>query len=227
MSITVLFRQGNNSGDMMKVVLVNGSPNKYGCTHTALKEIASSLHLEGIETEIFWIKKKPLSGCTGCGHCAKAGKCTFDDSVNEFLELAESANGFIFGSPVHYAAASGAMTCFMDRAFFANHCGNRNLFHLKPAAAIVTARRAGATATLDQLNKYFLHAQMPIVSSRYWNMVHGNTPEEVLQDFEGLQIIRVLGKNMAWLMKSIKMGRENGIMEPDKEQRISTNFIRK
>lgn len=210
----------------MKVLLVNGSPNQNGCTHTALNVIAETLNTEGIETENFWIGNKPLSGCTGCGGCAKIGRCVYTDSVNAFLEKAQMADGFIFGSPVHFAGASGAMTSFMDRVFFADLCGKCNTFYLKPAAAIVSARRAGTTATLDQMNKYLMYAQMPVISSRYWNMVHGTTPEEVLRDDEGLQIMRILARNMAWFLKCKEAGLKYGVSFPIPEERISTNFIR-
>lgn len=210
----------------MKVLLVNGSPHQHGCTYTALCEIAETLKAEEVETEHFWIGNQPLSGCIGCGGCRKKGLCVFQDSVNKFLERAQSADGFIFGSPVHYAAASGAMTCFMDRVFFADLCGNRNNFYLKPAAAIVSARRSGTTAALDQMNKYFLHGQMFVIPSRYWNMVHGATPEQVYEDKEGLQIMRTLGRNMAWFLKCKDAGINNGVSLPIREERISTNFIR-
>ena len=210
----------------MKVLLVNGSPHQYGCTYTALSEIAHTLKKENIDNEIFWIENKPISGCVGCGNCGKTGKCVFGDRVNEFLEIAPLMDGFIFGSPVHYAAATGAITSFMDRAFFTDLCGKRNAFYLKPAAAIVSARRSGATATLDQLNKYFLHAQMLVIPSRYWNMVHGATPEQVRQDEEGLQIMRVLARNMAWFLNCKEAGLKNGVAFPEQEERISTNYIR-
>lgn len=210
----------------MKVLLVNGSPHQHGCTYTALGEIAKNLKVEGIEAEHFWIGNKPLSGCISCGVCRKKGLCTFQDSVNEFLLQAQAVDGFIFGSPVHYAGASGAMTSFMNRVFFSDLCGNRNSFYLKPAAAIVSARRAGTTAALDQINKYFLHAQMPVIPSRYWNMVHGSTPEQVLEDKEGLQIMRTLARNMAWFLNCKEIGMKNGVSFPVREERISTNFIR-
>jgi multimeric flavodoxin WrbA len=210
----------------MKIILVNGSPHQKGCTYTALCEIAETLKAEKIESEHFWIGNKPLSGCIGCGGCSKAGHCVFPDSVNEFLEKAQSADGFIFGSPVHYAAASGTMTCFMDRVFFSDLCGDRNSFYLKPAAAVVSARRAGTTAALDQMNKYFLHAQMLVIPSRYWNMVHGAKPEEVCEDKEGLQIMRTLARNMAWFLNCKETGSKNGVSLPVREDRISTNFIR-
>lgn len=211
----------------MKVLLVNGSPHKEGCTYTALTETAKTLDKEGIETEIFWIGNKPLSGCIACKKCAELGKCVFDDRVNEFRELAENADGFIFGTPVHYAAASGAMTSFMDRLFYSESCGNNNkAFYMKPAACVISARRAGTTAAFDQMNKYFTIQEMPVVSSRYWNMVHGTKPEEVLQDEEGLYTMRVLGRNMAFLLKCKEAGLKAGVELPEKEPRIATNFIR-
>lgn len=163
----------------MKVLLVNGSPHKDGTTHRALREVADTLEKNGIETEIFWIGNRPLSGCIACKKCAELGKCVFHDTVNECREKAMEADGFIFGTPVHYAAASGAMTAFMDRLFYSEFCGNQNqAFYLKPAAAVVVARRAGLTSTYDQLNKYFGLHEMPIISSRYWNLVYGTNAEE-------------------------------------------------
>ena len=220
---TVLMREKEKN---MKVLLVNGSPHPHGCTDTALNEISDTLIVEGVETEHFWIGNKPLAGCMGCNGCAKTGRCVFNDSVNEFLDKAPEADGFIFGSPVHYAAASGAMTCFMDRVFFADLRGKRNSFYLKPAAAIVSARRAGTTAALDQMNKYFLHAQMPVIPSRYWNMVHGGTSEQVRQDEEGMQIMRTLARNMVWFLNCKVAGIKSGVPFPKREERISTNFIR-
>ena len=209
----------------MKVLLINGSPKEKGCTYTALCEVAKALNEENIDTEIFHIGNKPIRGCMGCGNCAKtqSGRCVFnDDTVNIALKKAEEADGFIFGSPVHYAAASGAITSFLDRAFYAG----KKYFEYKPGAAIVSCRRAGSTATLEQLNKYFTISNMPLVSSLYWCMVHGNTPEEVVQDLEGMQIMRTLGKNMAWLLKSIEAGKKAGIKLPENESIISTNFVR-
>jgi multimeric flavodoxin WrbA len=211
----------------MKVLLVNGSPHQKGCTHRALSEVASTLNEEGVETEIFWIGNKPLSGCIACRHCAETGKCVFNDKVNEFLGIAKDADGFIFGTPVHYAAASGAMTSFMDRAFFSDLVGNGNsTFCLKPAAAVVSARRAGTTVTFDQINKYFTIQQMPIISSVYWNMVHGAEPQDVEQDGEGLYTMRVLARNMAYFLKCKEAGEKAGIPLPRVEERVSTNFIR-
>ncbi len=207
----------------MKVLLVNGSPHEFGCTYTALAEAANTLENEGISTEFFWLGTKPLSGCIGCGTCRKAGKCVFDDKVNEFLEKAKEADGFLFGSPVHYAAASGALTSFMDRAFYA---GAKELYALKPAAAVVSARRAGTTAAFEQINKYFTISEMPVISSCYWNMVHGSKPDDVKQDEEGLYTMRLLAKNMAFFLKCKKIALENGLTLPEKEPRVFTNFIR-
>lgn len=206
----------------MKVLLVNGSPHAKGCTYTALSEVAGALEKEGITTEIFQVGTEPISGCLACGACLKTGRCVIQDSVNEFLDKAEGVDGFIFGSPVHFASASGMLTSFMDRAFY----GRGNLFAYKPAAAVMSCRRGGATATFEQINKYFTISNMPIVGSQYWNMVHGNTPDEVKQDLEGLQTMRTLGLNMAWLLKSIQAGKEAGLQLPQREGKVNTNFIR-
>ena len=211
----------------MKVLLVNGGPHKEGCTYTALKEVAETLEEEGIETEIFWIQNKPIGGCIACKTCAKIGKCVFDDIVNKFVEKAKTADGFIFGTPVHYAAATGNITGFMDRVFYsASSAGKADIFTYKPVATVISARRAGTTATYDQLNKYFGITQMPIISSRYWNMVHGSTPEDVIKDEEGMQVMRILGRNMAYYLKCIEAGKEKGIELPKQEQTTFTNFIR-
>lgn len=206
----------------MKVILVNGSPKEKGCTYTALCEVAGALEKNGIETEIFQVGAKPIAGCIGCGACSKTGKCFVDDGVNEFVEKAKAADGFVFGSPVHYAAASGALTSFLDRAFY----GKGAVFAGKPGAAIVSCRRGGASAAFDQLNKYFTISNMPVVSSQYWNQVHGNTPEEVRKDAEGMQTMRTLGNNMAWLLKCIEAGAAAGITFPEREPVVKTNFIR-
>ncbi len=210
----------------MKVLLVNGSPHANGCTYTALEEVAKTLNTEDIETEIFHIGAKPMAGCIACKSCAKTGRCTFSDCVNDFLDLAKDADGFIFGSPVHYAAASGAITSFMDRAFYSDLLAGRKSFYLKPTAAVVSARRAGTTATFDQLNKYFTISEMPIISSRYWNMVHGAKPEDVKKDLEGLQTMRVLARNMAWFLKCKAAGMKSGVQFPEREESIFTNFVR-
>lgn len=212
----------------MKVLLVNGGPHEKGCTYTALSEVSKTLNEEGIETEIFWIGVKPIAGCIACGKCKELRKCVFNDTVNEFVEKAKEADGFIFGSPVHYAAASGAISSFMDRVFYSAGSNKQaNIFRYKPAAAVVSARRAGTTSTYDQLNKYFGITEMPIISSRYWNMVHGSTPEDVLQDEEGMQTMRILGRNMAYYLKCIEAGKKAGIELPKREKTILTNFIKK
>lgn len=207
----------------MKVLLVNGSPHEKGCTYRALCEVEKSLQENGVETEIFQIGKKPIAGCLGCGACAKLGKCVTDDIVGEFIEKAKAADGFVFGSPVYYSAPAGNFLSFMNRLFY---CGGKYLA-FKPAAAVASARRAGTVATFDVLNKYFTISNMPIVSANYWNGVHGsnNTPSEVEQDEEGLQTMRILGNNMAWLLKCVELGKQAGV-EPKKEKKIRTNFIR-
>ena len=206
----------------MKVLMLNGSPHKNGCTGRALREIAAELVKAGVDSEIFWLGAKPVGGCVGCGACAKAGKCVFDGGVSEFVEKAREADGFVFGSPVHYASASGSITGFLDRAFYSGS----QVFRGKPGAAIVSARRAGTTAAFDQLNKYFGISQMPVVSANYWNMVHGASPADVEQDLEGLQTMRVLARNMAWLLKCIAAGAAAGVARPEQEQKQKTNFIR-
>ena len=208
----------------MKVLMINGSPHEKGCTYTALREVAGELEKAGISVEIMHLGTKPIRGCTHCRACfdPEATGCAFDDGyVNLALEKAKMADGLVFGSPVHYAAASGAITSFLDRFFFAGEG-----FDGKPGAAVVSCRRAGSTAALDQLNKYFGINGMPVVPSQYWNMVHGNTPDEVRQDLEGMQVMRTLGRNMAWLMKCIQAGRLAGLEPPEREERAVTNFIR-
>lgn len=208
----------------MKVLLINGSPHDKGCTFTALSEIKKTLESENIEAEIFHIGTNPVRGCIGCGGCAKNnGKCVFnDDVVNEIIEKAKTSDAFVFGSPVHYASPAGALCAVLDRAFYAGSAA----FKYKPGAAIVSCRRSGTTAALDCLNKYFTISNMPVVSSCYWNMVHGSKPEDVLKDEEGLQIMRGVGKNMAWLLKCIELGEKNGISHPQPEAKIRTNFIK-
>lgn len=211
----------------MKVLLVNGSPNKEGCTYTALTEVAKTLNEADIETEIFWIKTKPITGCIACMKCGEKGQCTFEgDVVNEFVKKAYDADAFVFGSPVYYAGANGSMVSFLDRAFYSNsHGANGKAFKHKPGAVVCSARRAGTTSTYDQLIKYLGISQMPIVSSYYWNMVHGNTPEEVMQDAEGLSTMRQLARNMAYLLKCIEAGKKEGIAI-EEEPKARTNFIR-
>lgn len=208
----------------MKVLLVNGAPHEKGCTYTALCEVEKELKNAGVDTEIFWLGNKQVRGCVGCGKCAENGRrCIFDDDVvNELIDKAKESDGFVFGSAVHYAAPSGTICAVLDRAFYS---GATN-FRYKPAAAVVSCRRAGSTAALDVLNKYLTISSMPVVSSGYWNMVHGAKAEDVLKDEEGLQTMRTIGKNMAWLLKCIELGKENGIERPVSEAKIRTNFIR-
>ncbi len=208
----------------MKVLLINGSPHKEGCTYTALCEVAAQLEEQGISTEIFWIGNSLTSGCIACGKCFdKSGKCAINtDKVNEAIEKMKECDGLVVGSPVHFAAASGNLTAFLDRMFYAGkmHCA------YKPGAAVISARRGGTTAAFDQLNKYFTISNMPLVSSQYWNMVHGSNPDDVKKDLEGMQTMRTLGKNMAWLIKSIDCAKKNGIDRPAAEDVVRTNFIR-
>ena len=175
-----------------------------------------------METEIFQLGSDPIAGCKGCASCRKTGKCITDDIVNEFISKVDEADGFVFGSPVHFAAASGGLTSFLDRVFFID----KSKFAGKLGASVVSCRRGGAASAFDQINKYFTISCMPIVSSQYWNQVHGNTPEEVKQDLEGLQTMRTLGNYMAWLLKCIKAGKNAGVPEPEKEEPIVTSFIR-
>lgn len=210
----------------MKVLLVNGSPHKEGCTYTALKEIEKTLIEEGIEAQIYQVGTDSIASCRGCGACNKLKKCVIDDKVNEFIELAKSADGFIFGSPVHYAGAYGNLVSFLNRVFFAGSRADSNLFRLKPGAVVTSSRRAGSVSTFDQLNKFFTISQMPIVSSRYWNMVFGSNPDQVKQDKEGMQIMRILAKNFAYHLKCKEAGKKAGILPPQIEEVEYTNFIR-
>ncbi|MDR1380551.1 MAG: flavodoxin family protein [Tannerella sp.] len=207
----------------MEVLLINGSPRKSGCTFTALSEIAGELEKQNIATRIFQIGTKAVRGCVACRQCSKTGRCCHsDDSVNECIGLIQKADGVIVGSPVYYASPNGALLALLDRVFYAGG----GAFAYKPAAAIVSCRRGGAASAFDALNKYFTISDMPVVSSQYWNGVHGNTPEEVRQDLEGLQVMRTLGRNMAWLLKCIDVAKTT-VPYPEKETvRQRTNFIR-
>lgn len=204
----------------MKVLLLNGSPRPAGCTYTALAEVAAAIEMAGIDTEILHAAKGAVHGCIACRKCAETHRCVFtDDGVNDALDKMEAADGLIIGSPVYYASPNGAMIAFLDRMFYAGGSG----MAYKPGASVVSARRAGTTASLDVLNKYFLITNMPIVPSQYWNMVHGHTPDQVRQDLEGLQIMRTLGRNMAWMLHCFA----KGDAPPERvEQRATTNFIR-
>lgn len=205
----------------MKVILVNGSSRKNGCTNAALREVEWALNEEGIETELFFIGNKALPDCIACRRCREIGRCIFDDIVNEFTEKAKSADGFVFGSPVYFAHPSGRLLTFMDRAFYSGG----SAFAFKPAAAVLSARRAGTTASFDVINKYFTICSMPIVSSTYWNHVYGAQPEEVGEDKEGLMTMYNIGKNMAWMLKCIELGKKNGINHPE-NKKVLTNFVR-
>ena len=205
----------------MKVCLVNGSSRPNGCTQQALCEAARALQEEGIETEFFFIGNQPLPDCIACHQCRTLGRCVFQDKVNDFVQRAETADGFLFGSTVYFANPSARLLTFMDRAFYSG----RQAFAYKPAAAVLSARRAGTTASFDVMNKYFTLASMPVVASTYWNHVYGQQPEEVLQDEEGLATIYNLGKNMAWLLQCIALGKQQGLVHPQ-NRKVLTNFIR-
>ncbi len=202
----------------MKVLLINGSPHKEGCTYTALSEVAAQLQKHEIETEIFWIGNQPIRGCIDCRSCWGKGRCVFDDdSVNQCIQKIIQADGLVVGTPVYSAGANGALLAVLDRMFYAASARLR----FKPAAAVASARRAGTTPAIDQVNKYFQISCMPVVSSNYWPMVHGKTTDDVAQDAEGLQIMRVLGRNMAWLLKATAQ-----VPAPEVEPKVMTNFIR-
>lgn len=207
----------------MKVLLVNGSPHEKGCTFRALCEVEKILKESGIETEIYQIGKEPIAGCMGCGACRKLGKCVTQDKVAEFIEKAKESDGFIFGSPVYYASIAGSLASFMNRAFY---CGGKHLAY-KPAGAVVSSRRAGSTTAFDALNKYFTINNMPVVPSTYWNEVHGanGKAEDVEKDEEGLQTMRTLARNMVWLLRCIDLGKRS-LIEPERENKIRTDFIR-
>lgn len=205
----------------MKVLLFNGSPNRNGCTNRALEEIKSSLEKEDIEGEIIQLGTKPIRDCIGCRKCREKGMCIFsDDEINNYVEKAKEADGFVFASPVYFAHPTGVLLSAMDRMFFS---GGMNFAH-KPAAAVVTARRAGTTASLDAITKHFTISEMPVVSSTYWNMVFMPNQDKSSIDAEGLQTMRNIGKNMAWLIKCINEGKKNGIVIPETEHAIMTNF---
>ena len=207
----------------MKVILVNGSPNSDGCTNLALEEVSNELNKNGIDTEIMWLGTSPISGCMACNICLQNGnRCIIEDKVNEFLNKVENADGFVFGSPVHFAAASGALTSFLDRAFY----GRGKMFAGKVCASVVSCRRGGASAAFDQINKYALMSNMYIVGSTYWNQIHGTNKEEAAKDLEGLQTMRELGNNMAYILKCIDCANKNGIKRAEYEKKIKTNFIR-
>ena len=207
----------------MKALLICGSPNENGCTYTALAEVAKTLEKNGVATEIYRIGKKPISGCMACKACYKLGRCAIHDDVNRIAERLDEFDALILGSPVYYASANGSLTAFLDRLFYS--AGGK--MQGKVGAAVVSCRRGGASAAFDQLNKYFGISNMVVATSQYWNQIHGNTAEEALQDAEGLQTMRSLGENVAWLLRLIECGRQNGIEPPPyDEKKERTNFIR-
>lgn len=206
----------------MKVLLFNGSPHAHGCTYTALSEVAKTLEAHGVETELFQVGTKPVAGCIACGTCKSGKPCVMNDGVNDLAARLDEFDAIVVGAPVYYSGPSGQSTAFLDRLFYSAGSKLRG----KPGAAVVSCRRGGATASYDRLNKYFGINSMPIVTSQYWNQVHGNTPEEVLQDEEGMQTMRTLGENMAWLLKCIEAGKAAGVPAPYYEPFRRTNFIR-
>ena len=197
----------------MKVLMINGSPHKNGSTFTALTIVGEELKKYGVDYEIMWVGNKPISGCIACSSCKQTGKCFIDDKVNEFMEKGKECDGFVFGSPVYYASATGQITSFMDRLFMVG----RQSMKYKPAFAVSCQRRSGATNTYDMLNKYIGISNMIQVPSKYWNMMIGRNPEEVLKDEEGIQIMQNLAKNMAWLIKVLKVAENNGLGTPDRK----------
>lgn len=205
----------------MKVLMVNGSPRPEGNTYAALQEMEKIFREEGIETEVLNIGSKDIRGCIACGSCAKNGKCVFDDMVNEAAPKFAECDGLVVGSPVYYASANATLIAFLDRLFYSTGFDKT----MKVGASVVAARRGGLSATFDELNKYFTISGMPVASSQYWNSIHGRTPGEAKEDGEGLQTMRVLARNMAFLMKSIALGKEKYGL-PKKEERVSTHFIR-
>ena len=206
----------------MKVLMINGSPHKSGTTNRALKEIGVALEENGVNYEIITVGDKDIVGCKACAACSKLGKCINDkDIVNEIIEKVKQADGLIVGSPVYYSGMNGTLKSLLDRVFFGKSC-----FANKPATAIAVARRAGTTATVDAINKYFAINNMPIVSSQYWNMAFGSNGEQVEKDEEGMQTMRMIGVNMAWILKCIEAGKEKGIMPPEHEKHVKTNYIR-
>ena len=205
----------------MKVLLINGSPKSHGNTAFALNQMAEVFADQGIETEIIQVGNQAIRGCVACGSCYKTGKCTFDDLVNEVAPKFQEADGIVLGSPVYYASANATLIAFLDRLFYSTRFDKR----MKVGSSIVVARRGGCSATFDELNKYFTISGMPVASSHYWNCIHGAAPGQAEQDAEGIVTMRNLAKNMAFLMKSIALGKETYGL-PEYEPRVATNFIR-
>ena len=206
---------------MSKVLLINGSPHEFGCTYTALKEVADTLEKNGVETEILYLGIKPVAGCIACGKCSQTGRCVFDDQVNRVLDKLDEYSGIVVGSPVYFAGPTGQICAFLDRLFY---CGGGRMAG-KIAASVVSCRRGGASASFDRLNKYFSISNMHIAGSQYWNQIHGKTPAQAVKDLEGLQTMRTLGQNIAWLIKSIEAGEAAGLAAPEYEKTQITNFI--
>ena len=198
----------------MKVLLVNGSPNREGCTYVALNQIKETLKNEGIDADIYRIGHKDIRGCIDCRKCSELGKCVYDDEVNSFVEMAEEYDGYIFGGPVYYGNVNPTLTNFMTRVFFSSFFGGKRIFRLKPAAAVASARRAGTMTAIDTINRFFTWAEMPIISSTYWNVIYGTKAEEALQDHEGLLTMKNLARNMAWFLKIKQLSIEEGIPMP-------------
>ena len=205
----------------MKVLIINGSPHAKGNTSLAINEMIKIFEAEGVEVNVVQVGNKAVRGCMACGRCFQTGQCVFKDIVNETAPLFEEADGIIFATPVYYASANGTLISFLDRLFFSTHFDKR----MKVGASIAVARRAGTTATFDELNKYFTISQMPIVSSQYWNDAFGLEQGQAAQDAEGLQTMRILARNMIFLMKSISLGKEKFGL-PEKEEQVFTHFIR-
>ncbi len=205
----------------MKVLLINGSPRPNGNTSLALQELERSFEREGVETETIRIGSDAIRGCIACNSCAKNGKCVFDDAVNAAAPKFEAADGLVVASPVYYASANATLVAFLDRLFYSTSFDKT----MKVGASVAVCRRGGASATFDELNKYFTIVGMPVASSQYWNSVHGRTPGEAAQDAEGLQTMRTLARNMAFLMKSIALGKEKYGL-PEKEEHVWTHFVR-
>lgn len=205
----------------MKVLLINGSPNEHGCTYTALSELAATLHRHDIATELVYLGKKPVAGCIACMKCFETGHCFRDDMIRELQDRLDEFDAIVLGSPVYYSNPTGQILSFAQRLFFCKE----NALAGKLGAAVVSCRRGGASATFESLNQFFTISNMPVVSSQYWNSVHGFTPDDVRRDAEGLQTMRTLGENMAWLLRSMASARENGIDAPCYEPRLRTHFI--
>lgn len=210
----------------MKVVAFNGSPKKEGNTYHAIKFVTDELETEGIEVEIVHVGNKLIRGCLACNMCAKNRneKCVIDDEVNEWVQKMKEADGIILGSPVHYSSIAATMKAFLDRAFYVSS-SNGGMFRHKVGTSVVAVRRSGGVPTFEQLNNYINYSQMLMPTSNYWSVIHGTKPGEVVQDEEGVQIMRVLGQNMAWLMKLVENGKET-VKEPENERKVFTNFIR-